>query len=209
MSRDLERSARCVVAGRLIALVVLLAGGSEVTAPAQAQIPAFSGGLKPAADPKAKNQMVAAPTRDNPEATVATASGPIDVDKPVDDSAVQETLEELLPQYPRVRSALVKVREGVVTLEGHVETRSRPRRRHGVHAASRGGAARAQSDEDRCPGPNRPPARGERSAEFLGGNCPELAAGADRPGGRGELRQSCQALRNSRRDACLPPSSEM
>src|SRR6185312_4312594 len=50
-----------------------------------------------------------APTKDNPEATVATTSGPIIVDKPVDDEAVQENLGALLPQLPGVRSVEVSV----------------------------------------------------------------------------------------------------
>ncbi len=68
-----------------------------------------------------KNKPAAAPTKDNPEATVATASGPIRIDRPVDDTAVQRTLNHLLPQYPGVRSADVTVSDGVVTLEGQIQ----------------------------------------------------------------------------------------
>ena len=58
-----------------------------------------------------------APTK----AAVATASGPIAVDKTIDDSTLRATLAELLPQYPGVRRVEVHVRDGVVKLEGQVD----------------------------------------------------------------------------------------
>ncbi|WP_406700097.1 mechanosensitive ion channel family protein [Singulisphaera sp. Ch08] len=94
----------------------------SVTTGVWAQIPGLSATPKPAATgPATKGEgPTAAPTPDNPEATVATAAGSISVEKPVD-HAVQETLIELLPKYPGVRLAQVTVKNGVVTLEGQVE----------------------------------------------------------------------------------------
>ncbi len=58
---------------------------------------------------------------DVPHATVAAPSGPITVEKSVDDEALRGTLVQLLPQYPHVRHVDVRVRNGVVTLEGQAE----------------------------------------------------------------------------------------
>jgi small-conductance mechanosensitive channel len=80
-----------------------------------------------------------APTADNPEATMAEATGPIPVVKTVSDDSVRHKLERLLPKYPGVRQIDVDVDDGVVTLTGHVadnEVRDRlrefVRRVHGV-----------------------------------------------------------------------------
>ena len=122
-----ERTTRVVGHGRLtlmvIALFLGLFWGCGSPVGAQVQIPGLPGATKPVATAKDedKDKPAAAPTRDNPEATVATTSGPIDVDKPVDDAGVQQTLSALLPQLPGVRSAQVQVRSGVVTLEGQIE----------------------------------------------------------------------------------------
>lgn len=64
---------------------------------------------------------VAAPTDDNPDATVAETTGTIEISPRVTDEEVQARLRKLLPQYPGVRSIEVDVEEGVVTLRGHVE----------------------------------------------------------------------------------------
>jgi small-conductance mechanosensitive channel len=91
---------------------------------AQAQIPGLPGLTKPPAPAKgesSKDKPSAAPTKDNPEATVATTSGPISVEKPVDDAAVKKTLEELLPRFPNVRRVKISVSHGYVTLDGHVK----------------------------------------------------------------------------------------
>lgn len=93
---------------------------------ARAQIPGVPGASKtsetsaPARSKTedAREKPQAAPTKDNPQATVATPSGPINVEKPVHDEALQETLADLLPKYPGVRNASVTVKNGVVTLEG-------------------------------------------------------------------------------------------
>lgn len=88
----------------------------------RAQIPGLPAAPKPAAGASATKEEgpTAAPTKDNPEATVATAPGPISVEKTVD-YPVQETLLALLPKYPGVRTVEVEVNNGVVTLEGQVE----------------------------------------------------------------------------------------
>ncbi len=64
---------------------------------------------------------MAAPTRDNPEATVATATGTIKTDKHIDDAGVEGTLEALLPKFPGVRNVDATVSKGIVELEGQVE----------------------------------------------------------------------------------------
>lgn len=63
---------------------------------------------------------VAAPTKENPKATVAASSGPIEVNVSVRDQDIMETLGRLLPRYPGVRSVDVSVENGLVTLEGQV-----------------------------------------------------------------------------------------
>ena len=76
----------------------------------------------PAAEKKDEGgKTLPAPTKDNPEATVATVKGPIKVVNPVDDEAVESALESLLPKYPGVRSVDAKVNSGIVTIEGRVE----------------------------------------------------------------------------------------
>jgi small-conductance mechanosensitive channel len=122
MRNRYERATRRVDPGRLLALAMWLAWGGMAVAPARAQvpIPGLPGAPKPDAPPK-KDKPIPAPTKDNPQATVAVTSGPIDVDKPVDDKAIQRTLGELLPMIPEVRSARVQVKDGVVILEGQVQ----------------------------------------------------------------------------------------
>ncbi|WP_422928247.1 mechanosensitive ion channel family protein [Singulisphaera sp. PoT] len=56
-----------------------------------------------------------------PHAGVAAPAGPITVEKTVDDEALRGTLVQLLPQYPGVRHVDIRVRSGVVTLEGQAE----------------------------------------------------------------------------------------
>jgi small conductance mechanosensitive channel len=97
---------------------VLTGGLAEVcgqTLPGLGSAPKATEPVKPVDKP------VAAPTRDNPDATVATVAGPIKTDKPVDDKAVEETLENLLPKYPGVRTVDATVKQGIVELDGQVE----------------------------------------------------------------------------------------
>ncbi len=70
---------------------------------------------------KAPNGPEIAPTKDNPQATVAATSGPIAVDQSVSDDDVHDTLMELLPKDPGVRSIDVQVDHGLVTLNGHIK----------------------------------------------------------------------------------------
>jgi small conductance mechanosensitive channel len=120
---EFSKRTRFLGIGWFLACGLIVVEGSA----ARAQIPGLPGLTKPSTPAKAdtKNKPTAAPTRDNPEATVATTSGPIDVEKPVDDRAVQRTLEDLLPRYPGVRRVKVTVSDGYVTLEGHVEDEDR------------------------------------------------------------------------------------
>jgi len=68
-----------------------------------------------------KQRQIAAPTKDNPEATVAESSGKIDVEKPVDTNKVKGFLESTLAKYPGVYDVHAEVDGSVVTLTGHVE----------------------------------------------------------------------------------------
>ena len=98
-------------------LIPALAGGQT----ALAQLPGLPGAAKPAQAPKADPSKRPVPAKETPGAVFATTSGPIAVGKKVDDSAIQQTLSELLGQFPGVYVADVHVRDGAVTLSGHVD----------------------------------------------------------------------------------------
>ena len=104
-------------------LILVISLGSTPAAPARAQ--ALPGIPAPppaaAAEKGAAKQEIAAPTKDNPEATVVESSGKINVDKPVDESRVKQFLEETLAKYPGVDEIHAEVNGSVVTLTGHVE----------------------------------------------------------------------------------------
>lgn len=57
-----------------------------------------------------------------PKARVVETKGPIDVEAPVEDSAIERSLIELLPKYPGVRSIKISVDHGIVTLDGRVDS---------------------------------------------------------------------------------------
>lgn len=102
----------------VLALGLILSSGQA----ARAQLPTLPGAPgTPAANDSGKVDTASAPTKDNPEATVAATSGPISIDKPVEDKAVEKTLLDLLTQYPGVTSVDVQVKHGVVMLEGQVD----------------------------------------------------------------------------------------
>jgi small conductance mechanosensitive channel len=106
-------------------VILILVGLAVFSGEARGQIPGITGSQKESPGAKsespAEEKPQAAPTRENPSATVATSSGPIAVREDVSDSAIQQTLETLLSKYPRVRQAKVTVDDGVVTLEGQVQ----------------------------------------------------------------------------------------
>jgi len=89
---------------------------------AQIPIPGLPPAAKPA-DTTTKDQANSDASEDTPHGKVATTAGPITVDKTVDDEALRGTLVQLLPQYPGVRHVDVRVRRGVVALEGQAEDR--------------------------------------------------------------------------------------
>ena len=95
--------------------LILVGSAGTVRAQALPTLPA------PAAAKDAPKEEVAAPTKDNPEATVAASAAPIDVDKPVDEFKVQDFLEDTLSKYPGVYEVHADVNGSVVTLTGHVE----------------------------------------------------------------------------------------
>ena len=87
---------------------------------AHAQIPGLPGTASPPAQ-GARPKSAAAATAEKADASVATPSGPIVLEKPVKDRTIREALEHLLPKYPGVRSVQLEVDHGVVTLDGQVE----------------------------------------------------------------------------------------
>ena len=104
---------------RMLALAFGLALAWGPTAPAQ--LPGLPGAAKPATPPKADPSQKPVPAKDNSGAVFATTSGPIAVNKKVDDGAIRKTLVDLLHQFPGVYEAGVQVRDGAVTLDGHVD----------------------------------------------------------------------------------------
>jgi small-conductance mechanosensitive channel len=99
-----------------VALVLILIGRAA-SAQALPGIP----GLPAPAEKAASKAELAAPTKDNPEATVAESPGKIDVNKPVDETRVKEFLEGTLAKYPGVDEIHAEVNGSVVTLTGHVD----------------------------------------------------------------------------------------
>ena len=87
---------------------------------ANAQVPGVPG-TSSLPGPAAQAKAPVASTPEKPDATVATPSGPIVLEKPVKDLTIHDALEHLLPKYPGVRSVQVEVDHGVVTLDGQVE----------------------------------------------------------------------------------------
>ena len=73
---------------------------------------------KPAATPKADPAANPVPAKENPGAVFSATSEPIKVDEVVDDGGIEETLGDLLRQYPGVRAVTVNARQGFITLDG-------------------------------------------------------------------------------------------
>jgi small conductance mechanosensitive channel len=103
----------------LLALALALAWSST----AAAQLPSLPGMPKPADTSKGDPSKKPVPAKDTPGAVFATTSGPIAVDKKVDDSAIEKTLLELIRQFPGVYPSEVgvRVKDGAVSLTGHVD----------------------------------------------------------------------------------------
>jgi small-conductance mechanosensitive channel len=102
--------------GSLIVLGLLLIGSGKAIAqnPGPNAVPKSSG---PAVDKK----PVLASRPEEPASTVAAPTGPITLEKPLEDFKVRDALSHLLIKYPGVRSVEIEVDHGVVTLEGQVE----------------------------------------------------------------------------------------
>jgi small conductance mechanosensitive channel len=121
----------------LVVAFAMFMGMATPISTAKAQVPTVAAGGN---SDLASGKAITAPTSDNPEATAAEASGPIEIVETVSDASVQAKLEKLLPKYPGVRYIQVEVEDGVVTLTGQVadtEVRDRlrdfVRRVQGVH----------------------------------------------------------------------------
>jgi small conductance mechanosensitive channel len=99
-----------------VVLVLWLLGHGVV----HAQAPGVPG-MQGLAGPNAQVKAPVAPVPEKTDATVATPSGPIVLEKSVKDPTIREALEHLLPKYPGVRTVQVELDHGVVTLEGQVE----------------------------------------------------------------------------------------
>jgi small-conductance mechanosensitive channel len=87
---------------------------------ASGQVPG-SAGTPALPGPGSAAKPPATQTSEKTDATVATPSGPIVLERPIKDSTVREALEHLLPKYPGVRTVQVEADQGVVTLDGQVE----------------------------------------------------------------------------------------
>jgi small conductance mechanosensitive channel len=105
-----DRSRWSVTLGMVLVLVLGGMGGGG----ALAQLSKLAGAVAP---PSTSTP----PAKGSAGATVATSSGLIKVDAPVDDGAVEKTLESLLPKYPGVRSVDATVKQGIVELDGQVD----------------------------------------------------------------------------------------
>jgi small-conductance mechanosensitive channel len=107
---------RLGVGGLVLAVILGSAGSVDGQT-----IPGLPAAPSPAPAKDAAKQEVAAPTKDNPQATVAESTSTIDVNKPVNEFKVQDFLEETLVKYPGVYEIHADVDGSVVTLTGHVE----------------------------------------------------------------------------------------
>jgi small conductance mechanosensitive channel len=85
------------------------------------QLPGLPGTAKPAPAPKADPSKKPVPAKESPGTVFATTSGPIEVGKKVPDADIDKTLTELLNQFPGVYTADISVKDGAVTLDGHVD----------------------------------------------------------------------------------------
>ncbi len=110
------RSPKSWRAAAVVVALALAPGG-----PASAQVPGIPGSAKPAASPKPDPSQKPIPAKDTPGAVFSATSGPIHVNSKIADADIQATLEDLLGQYPGVRTVAIRVRDGVVKLEGHVD----------------------------------------------------------------------------------------
>jgi small conductance mechanosensitive channel len=118
-----------IVVAAILSLLTLSGSTAAAQTPALPTLPAGTQGKSES--PSAK--VITAPTEDNPEATAAEATGPIQIAETVSDDSVRRKLERLLPRYPGVRRIGVEVDDGVVTLTGHVaDTEVRDRLREFV-----------------------------------------------------------------------------
>ncbi len=89
--------------------------------PARAQLPSLPGGAKPAPAPQDDPSKKPVAAKDSPGTVFTTTSGPITVNKKVDDADIEKTLEKLINKFPGVYEADVTVEDGIVTLGGHVD----------------------------------------------------------------------------------------
>ena len=130
MMDALSRATDCVAgrrrgrsAGRLPILALLVGSMAGPGVPAWGQVSALPGAPKaqPATTPKDDPTTHPIPAKDHPGAVFSATAGPIKVDQAVDDGGIEETLNDLLRQYPGVRAVSVKARQGFVTLDGQVD----------------------------------------------------------------------------------------
>ncbi len=127
MTDEMMRASRCArrlqpnhIGAAGLAVVLMLV---NLATPAPGQISALPGPPKakqvePAKKDPAENPV---PAKGHPGAVFSATSEPIKVDQVVDDRGIEETLTDLLGQYPGVRQVTVKAREGFVTLDGQTD----------------------------------------------------------------------------------------
>jgi small-conductance mechanosensitive channel len=121
-TNDLNKPARVKSLANFSGVLALTVGLALIWAPKVfAQIPGLPVPAKAAAPPKADPSQRPVPAKDGQGAVFATTSGPIAVSKKVDDGAIRKTLADLLGQFPGVYRVEVDVKDGAVTLNGHVD----------------------------------------------------------------------------------------
>ena len=105
----------------VVALVTFASVGGGPTA--LGQIPGLPGVSKAAPAPAPKNDpsRQPVPAKGKPGEVFSATSGPIEINQVVNDAAIEKVLNELLVQYPGVRSAHAQARDGMVTLDGQVD----------------------------------------------------------------------------------------
>ncbi len=105
----------------LIGLILALAWLACWAGAGHAQIPGLPSASKPAAAPKDDPTKKPVPAKGEPGTVFTATAKSINVNEKVDDPKIQATLKDLLNQFPGVRTAAVRVVDGVVTIDGQVD----------------------------------------------------------------------------------------
>ncbi len=104
-------------------LVLAMSLALSWTSLSSAQLPGLPGTARPAPAPKDDPSRKPVAAKNNPGAVFTTTSGPIAVEKKIPDADIDQTLTELLKEFPGVypETVDVTVKDGAVSLAGHVD----------------------------------------------------------------------------------------